>query len=197
MKPKNYFLLITIGWVLSLPLKAADSLFSKNPILPQHFTLQYAGNIGLISVGIGAEPITDRLVSELFVGYTPKYIADADIVTLSQKFTYRMYNLVGRNIPSLFPTVGASINLETGKNSLLQLPEKYPKGYYGTKALTFGLFAGSSYQKTLPPDGFLKRVEGYAEVGTLGTYLFYNIKRKEYFNPDIWSLSLGIRLYIK
>lgn len=166
----------------------------ESPLKPDHIKMQFAGNIGFISAGIGYETFGGKLHSDILIGYLPEFIGNTTVVTFSQKNTFNFRNFNYRPINKFNITVGASINVESGRNSFIKLPEYYPDGYYSTNAITFGLFAGLKYQGKYEPSSKIKQLEYYAEIGTLATYLYYSFYNEDYFEDDIYSLALGVNL---
>ena len=194
MKRNLVILFIILGY---RSIKANDTI-QKFPeyLLPDHIKIQFAGNIGFFSAGLGYEFFNNRLSSDILVGYVPTTITDETIINIVFKNTVRLFNLNRRNPDRMFTTFSFSTNFETGNNSFFILPDKYPDGYYSTKAITFGLNLGFVYRGNYKERKFFRQFEYYAEAGTLATYLYYNIKRKDYLNPDIFSLALGINIKI-
>jgi hypothetical protein len=184
-------ILIGAQWVSAF--NYAEKL-ANYPFRPDHFKSQFAGNIGVLSVGFGYNTFGGKISSDLMVGYAPKFITNAEIVTIAQKNTFRGHNLRINKLHRFYPIAGFSINIETGRNSFLKLPSRYPEGYYSTNAITYCVFTGLTYQGKYNNKAFIKQLEYYCEVGTLATYIYYNIMRKEYLNPDILSLALGINI---
>lgn len=174
---------------------------SDNQILaiikPDYFIGQYAGNIGFFSGGLGYDLFNGRLSGNLMIGYVPEEIANTSIVTISQKNIFRFRNFKPQLIHQFYPTTGFSVNMETGNNSFIVLPDRYPDGYYGTNAFTFSFFVGLNYQLEVQKSILFKQIEYYAEIGTLATYVYYAFKQRDYFNPDIWSLAIGMKLKLR
>lgn len=192
-----------IAFILIVLLLGQNSGFAQkeghnfsSPFLPDHITGQFAGNIGFLSVGFGYESFLGRLSSDLIVGYVPLFIGDATIITIAQKNTFKGRNFRFHKMKSFYPTVGFSVNIETGNNSFLQLPSRYPEGYYGTNAIKVGLFTGLSYKGKVNATSAFKQITYYAEVGTLASYIYYNFMQEDYFNTDIFSLALGLKIKI-
>ncbi len=194
-------IILVLSICMQINILFADDFYGKDynersPFRPDHLKGQFAGNIGFISAGFGYESFGGKLSSDLLLGYVPEFIGNATIFTIVQKNTIRGKNLRIKHLQHVYPLAGFSINVETGNNSFLTLPDYYPNGYYSTNAVTFSFFAGAAYQGKVRTNSFFKQIEYYAEVGTLGTYIYYNIKRKEYLNPDILSLAFGINIKI-
>lgn len=184
-----------IAIILCLGILSSNKGFGQRnefPLMPNQLKTQFAGNIGVVSAGFGKEFLNGRLNSSLIVGYVPEIIGNTEIITFSQKNTFRGHNFRNSKLNQFYPTVGFSINIESGNNSFLTLPDHYPNDYYSTNALTFGLFTGLTYQGKVRDDSWLERIEYFAEVGTLGMYVYYAIESNKYINPDIFSLAIGV-----
>ncbi|WP_299665683.1 hypothetical protein [uncultured Polaribacter sp.] len=172
--------------------KAKDSVW----YLPDYAKIQFAGNIGLLSVGVGYEIIHRAWYSEFLYGYVPESVSEAEkihLITIKNTFPICTKEM-GTNF-TLSPIVGFTASLETGNNSFLKVPEKYPKGYYITNAIHFTLFTGVSIHKKFPNSKMIKGADFYFELGTVETYLWYAITSKEVKLNDIFSTAIGVNLY--
>lgn len=167
---------------------------NRSKLLPDHAKIQFAGNIGFLSAGIGYDTFGGKLNSDLLIGYLPEYIGQTTVLTISQKNTFNFRNFSFQPINRLNVIAGFSVNVESGRNSFLKLPEYYPDGYYSTNSVTIGVFTGLKYKGKYNSDSRIKNIEYYAEIGTLATYLYYTFYNEDYFNTDIYSLALGINL---
>lgn len=194
---KNKIIILSL-YILSSSLSVFalnfSSASSKGSLYPDQFKAQFAGNIGVVSAGFGYQTFGGKIMSDLMVGYAPKFITNAEIVTIVQKNTFQGRNFKKNKLQRIYPIAGFSINIETGRNSFLKLPDRYPEGYYGTNAITYSIFSGLTYQGKVNNKAFVRQLEYYCEVGTLATYVYYNYMRKEYLNPDILSLALGVNI---
>lgn len=193
MKKVVLFLSLYAGFLL-IGVSKAKGQYHEFPLMPNRVKTQVAGNIGVVSAGFGKEFLNGRLNSSLIIGYVPKFVGKTEIVTFSQKNTFRGRNFETVALKQFYPTVGFSINMESGNNSFLILPDRYPKGYYSTNAITFGLFSGIVYQGKVWEGSKIERLEYFAEVGTLAMYVYYSMESKKYFNPDIFSLAIGVNI---
>jgi len=171
-----------------------DNFGHRSELLPDEVKLQFAGNIGFLAAGIGYETFGGKLNSDLLIGYLPEYIGKAEVLTIAQKNTFNFRNFKYKPIRRLNVIAGFSINVESGKNAFLRLPDYYPGGYYSTNAITFGLFTGLKYNGKYSSNSKIKQIEYFAEVGTLATYVYYAIYNEDYFEEDIYSLALGMNL---
>lgn len=183
--------------VISIGIQAGGfnrTMNQRSPLLPDHAKVQFAGNIGLLAAGFGYESFGGRLHSDLLVGYLPEIVGKATVITIAQKNTFNFRNFGYKPIRRFNITAGFSVNVESGKNSFVKLPEFYPDGYYSTNAIMFGLFTGIKYAGNYNPKSTIKQIEYFAEVGTMATYLYYVIYNEDYFEDDIYSLALGINM---
>lgn len=194
MKWQHYILFSAL---LSSVTVASGKSMLQSDLRPDHFRGQFAGNIGFLSLGAGYSWLNNHVASDLLVGYVPEQVGGTKILKLVQKNTVQ-FNIAEKGFFSkVKPLTGFSVNFETGRNSYVTPPDKYPAGYYGTNAFTFSFFTGVAYEVPFAKENVFSKVHYYAEVGTLATYLYYDFKRREYLNPEIWSLALGLKFTLK
>jgi hypothetical protein len=173
-----------------------DKVKDKAWYIPDYAKIQFAGNIGLLSVGVGYEVFKDVLYSELLYGYVPVSVSKAKeihLITIKNTFPF-FTKKIGNNF-TLSPIAGFTASLDTGNNSFLKLPDKYPKGYYITNAIHFTVFVGAKVHKNFVNSKIIKGADLYFELGTVETYLVYAITSKEVKINDVFSSAIGINLY--
>ncbi len=158
--------------------------------IPDYYKIQYAGNIGFISIGTGYEIFNNRLQSGILFGYVPESIGNTTIYTITQKNTFLIHDFKLNKKIEISPIIGLAISYEIGNNSYLFLPDKYPDGYYSTNAFHFPLFAGVKIKKTFSKDSKVKSIEFNIETCTTATCLYYSIINSEIERNDIKSLAL-------
>ena len=189
---KKVFSLLFIYAISSSAFGADSVMVRKYRTLPRVYTLQYAGNLGLVSGGLGYSLFKDKVRLGLFYGYVPKVFSTKAIHTLALKGTLNVFkSRAGQD--KLY--IGTTLNMERGNNSFLKLPDKYPKGYYQTNAFHFTVFTGVKSFFAVH-DRKLKGVEPYIECGTVDTYLYYCLSEKLSLFK-ILSLSAGLNLKFK
>lgn len=110
---------------ISLSINAQSKIFDN--IKPDHIKLQYAGNIGVISTGIGYSFFNNKIQSDLFYGYIPEFIGGANIHTISNKNTFKLIQFPFINKISLTHSIGFSIIYSKTNNTFFLLPKQYPK----------------------------------------------------------------------
>lgn len=188
---KIKLLYILVFVLISNIVYSSDTIpVQKKWFVPDYYKIQFAGNIGFISIGTGYEIFNNCLQSDILFGYVPESIGNTTVYTITQKNTFLIHNLKLNNNFEISPIIGFAISYETGNNSWLFLPDKYPDGYYSTNAFHFPLFAGAKIKKTFSKDSKIKSIEFNAEVGTIGTYLYYSIINSVIKCNEITSLAL-------
>ncbi|MEG1580797.1 MAG: hypothetical protein RR386_06015 [Bacteroidaceae bacterium] len=169
-------------------------------LAPNHMKLQFAGSIGLVSVGIGWHygKHHDQWETDLLVGYLPKFDSEKSKPTLTIKQSYLPWHLPIQNTRLVYAplTCGIFFNTVFGEDFWVNEPSKYPKKYYGfsTKIRTH-LFVGQriTYQIPQQKRKYNKCVSVYYELSTCDLYLVSFATNKSIRFYDILSLSLGLR----
>lgn len=195
MKKRNTFTLFAILFLTNVFANDTTLIKVKGWYVPDYTKVQFAGNIGLLSVGFGYQFLNNHLYSELLYGYVPASVSKAEAIhTITIKNTFPILNKEFKTI-TLSPITGFTASFETGNNSFLKLPEKYPSDYYGTNAFHFTFFIGAKAHKALIKNSTIKGVDLYFEFGSVDTYLWYAIIEKEVKINQIFSSAIGINLY--
>src|SRR5690606_37596654 len=139
-------------------------------IMPNNAKLQYAGNIGMFSVGAGYVSPNQKWKGDVFYGLVPGTYAEKPIHSFTLKGKYspinRTYN---HDIQVNWLNAGLWTNYSFGSKYFLKLPDYYDKGYYYFPTqLNIGAFVGSEirYQKW----GL------YYEVGTTEKHVINYVK---------------------
>jgi hypothetical protein len=154
-------LLIVLFFASSAFAQDSTSVKVKSWYIPDYATVQFAGNIGFFSVGIGYQLFNDHLYSELLYGYVPPAISKAEqIHTITLKNTFPLYTKKFSTF-SLSPIAGLTASYETGNNSFVVLPDKYPKGYYYPNAFHLTLFVGAKVHKDFTNQQIIKGADFY------------------------------------
>ena len=168
----------------------------KSWYVPDYVKAQFAGNIGLFSVGAGYQLFDKVLYSELLYGFVPEFASKADNIHLiTIKNTFPIYRkVIGENL-TITPIAGFTTTLDIGTNSFTTLPSFYPEGYYVPTAVHFTFFGGALVHKDFKKPKLFKGVDFYLELGTVETYLWYAITSKEVGVLDVFSTAVGVNFY--
>ncbi len=172
------------------------SVKEKSWYVPDYVKAQFAGNIGLFSVGAGYQLFDKVLSSELLYGFVPKSASKAENIHLiTIKNTFPIYRKkIGENL-TITPIAGIATTLDIGTTSFTTLPSKYPEGYYVPTAVHFTLFGGVMVHKDFKKPKIFKGVDFYVELGTVETYLWYALATEEVDLVDVFSTSIGVNFY--
>lgn len=197
MKIRKIFIVpILLLFVNNFYAQEAISVKEKSWYVPDYVKTQFAGNIGLVSVGAGYQLFNKKLYSELLYGFVPEFASRADNIHLiTIKNTFPIFRKeIGKNL-TIAPIAGFTTTLDIGTNSFTTLPSKYPEGYYVPTAVHFTFFAGALVHKDFKEPKIFKGVDFYLEFGTVETYLWYAITSKEVSVFDVFSADVGVNFY--
>ena len=168
-------------------------------LIPTQFILQNAGNMGLLSLGIGWNyGRRDQWETHLLVGRMPKYRSTRGKMTMTIKETFIPWRIdigKGWNVEPL--STGLYINTVFGHEFWNSQPNRYPDGYYflSTKC-RLNVFLGQRITKTVPNNRrkFIKSITGFYELSTCDLYLRSMFLNHSVHLNDIVGLSLGVKL---
>ena len=165
-----------------------------NKLVPDFVQMQYAGNIGLASGGIGYTLHKDLIQISLLNGYTPAAIAGKSVNTIALRGTFDVVRVPINNV-SIIGYVGLGCNFETsGRSFYTSLPERYPKKYHNLSAVHATAALGGRIHLPLGErEG--QGLDLYGETGTLDTYMYYYFKNKNLSLTHLFSAALGLRYH--
>ncbi|MGN0221033.1 MAG: hypothetical protein ACI4BA_02780 [Prevotella sp.] len=171
-------------------------------LIPTQSIIQYAGNMGLISIGMGWEYGKHRQwETDLLIGYLPKFQSRRGKLTMTLKETFIPWNVTLSNDFFLEPlTCGLYINTVYGHEFWSRQPSRYPDKYYealSTKA-RLNVFLGQRIGVYVPHARrkFVKEIRLFYEVSTCDLYVRSMIQDSDVSLWDILGLSLGIKLQL-
>jgi len=158
----------------------------KSNLLPKQGVIQYAGNLGLISIGLGNKIINGNAFVGLLYGYLPKSQNDVEAHTLAAKFKWNI-----KNTEKYTLYCGTGFTYTITKNTFAKLPDHYPEGYYKPNAFHLLPFVGTSLEFKKSSES-KKYIGVYLEIGSVDDYL-YNYLIKNSRNKDsILNLAVGV-----
>lgn len=161
---------------------------------PDYSTFQFAGNIGLFSVGFGFELFNQHLNSEILYGFVPKYYDIEAIHQFTLKNFMPIYHFRFKPF-TISPYAGFTASYETGRHSDLKLPDRYSKGYYRSNTFHFTAFAGAKLHRTFKKESWFSGADIYFELGALDSTLWYAIDSKEVTMNEVFSSAIGLNFY--
>lgn len=159
--------------------------------MPRHAVIQFAGDIGFISAGIGYTSRNKKFNGEILYGYVPKVVGGIAIHSVSGKFTWSPVKWVYHKLIINYFTAGIFVNYTFGHQYFGFSPPFYPYHYYGFPiAFHEGLFIGGAVGKN--------KMSLYYELGTNEKeFLSYIGNTKSLSLTDIIHLGLGARIQLK
>jgi hypothetical protein len=159
---------------------------------PDRAKLQFAGNIGFLSPGVGYAFARDRLEADLFFGWVPEAVGGTDVFSVTAKLTWLPWTVDAHGWRFRPATVALQLTNTFGRNFFVLEPEGYPRGYHILPtALRAGIALGGAAGR---PRWGLDRIGVYYELVALDLMLgFWAGNRDALSLSDVFSLSLGLR----
>jgi len=170
---------------------------SRPYLYPDHLVSQFAGNIGLLSAGIGYSYLNDKVQTEFLYGFVPAFESRTTIHILTAKTGYTSRS---RNINDKYSwtpvRAGAGISYSVGRQFFTQLPKHYPSGYYWfSTSFRLTPFVGSAISLNLNEGRTaFKKVQLYGDIGTTDIHLLsyaWNVKALKPW--DIINFAFGVK----
>lgn len=165
--------------------------------IPDHFVGQFAGNIGLFSVGPGYSYAKDKVQSDILYGYVPSFESNTSIHLLTVKTSWHPYTIQLSELFDLQPLrLGTGFSYSYGPQFYTRLPKRYPDNYYWwASSLRVTPFIGSSVSlKVGGAHTHIKRLEFYGELGTTDLDIVSKWHNSTLPLWDIWNLAFGTKL---
>ena len=178
-------------------------------LIPTHFVIQNAGNMGLLSAGIGWSYGKNRKwETDLLIGFIPRHDSSRLKVTTTLKGNYipwridLMPNTTGGDKPHwLFEPLTASLYLNTvyGSEFWKSQPSRYPDKYYEFMSTKFRLNVAFGQRITLKvPDNKRRRhsrIALFYEIGSCDLYIRSLFQGQDVSIGDIIGLSIGAKFF--
>jgi hypothetical protein len=161
---------------------------------PDQAKLQFAGNVGFLSPGVGYAWADRRLEADLFFGWVPRAVGGEDIVSFTGKLTWQPWELAIDRRWLVRPLAAAlQVTYTLGDDYFVTLPSRYRPHYYDfPTALRAGVALGGALARK--GSGAFREVGLYFELVALDAMLFLWAKNPEAVGPsDVFSLALGVR----
>jgi hypothetical protein len=170
-------------------------------LIPSYYKTQFAGGMGLISVGTGWDyGKNNQWETDVFFGFLPKYSTDKSKVTFTLKQNFIPWNIRVNHRLSIDPlTCGLYLNTIFGSEYWTTEPDKYPNNYYSfSTKMRFYVFAGQRFTWHINPRkrNYAKSMTFYYEWNTNDLYLASAVPNKYLGLRDIIKLSLGVKMQV-
>jgi hypothetical protein len=180
-----------LAGVLAVALAAPHAARAADGAWPDQARLQFAGNVGVLSPGVGWGWLGRRLELDLFLGWVPASLG-GELWSTTAKVTWMPWRerLAGLTVRPL--TVAAQLSYTFGDEYWVRLPSRYPAGYHPLPtALRSALALGASAGR---PAFGLDEVGVYAELVALDLMLGLWLGNRDALGPeDVFSLAIGVR----
>ena len=169
---------------------------------PSQFIMQNAGNMGLLSFGLGWNyGKRNQWETHLLFGWIPKYKGHSVRMTMTLKETYIPWNKRLGEEWRLEPlTVGLYANTVFGKAFWRSQPSRYPDKYYQflSTRVRLNVFLGQRITVIVPNNKrkFIKSMTAFYELSTCDLYIRCMFQDSSIKLKDIVGLSLGLKMQI-
>lgn len=175
-----------------------DASTRRQWYVPQFIPFQYAGNIGVVSTGLGYSTRTRNYHLSLLYGYVPKSVGGTYIHTVAAKNTFPITRYAMKNNQLLIPYLGLGLSVEVSGNAFFRQPAHFPESYYDFPKNVHVLAYGGAKMQHIFNESWsgLRGVEFFAEAGTIDIYLWYKSMSREIRFNEIFSLALGVNLLL-
>lgn len=173
-----------------------------NSLIPTQFITQFAGNMGMLSVGVGWDyGRRSQFETNLLVGYLPKFHSSSAKITMTLKQNFVPWRLpVGSDFHFEPLSCGIYFNTVFGQEFWSKQPKRYPDKYYpflSTK-VRINVFAGQRFSVIVPHNRrkFIKSLTAFYEVNTCDLYVRAMVQDSNVSLWDAISLSLGLKFQL-
>lgn len=170
-----------------------------NKLIPRYSKLQYAGSIGIVSIGGGWNYYRNHWETDFLFGIVPRNSDKHAMVTFTLKQNYIPFNIRLSNKFSFEPlTCGVFVNTLLDRDFWNVAPDKYPKGYYWfSTRMRIHAFAGERITLNLNREkSWHKSISFFYELSTCDIYFLNAINNSTLKPKDYLSLAFGIKLQI-
>lgn len=170
-------------------------------LIPTHTKLQFAGNMGLLSLGTGWDyGKRNQWETDLFFGILPKYDSKRTKITMTLKQNYMPWSIdLGKTFSVEPLSCGIYFNTVFGDEFWTHEPDRYPKGYYGfSSKVRIHVFLGQRLTYDIPPHLRLgaRAVTFFYEISTCDLYVVSAFTNKYLKPKDYLSLSFGLKMQL-
>lgn len=160
-----------------------------------YIPIQFAGNIGFISGGIGYRPLSDKYQLSLVYGYVPSSVSAVTSHLVTGKNIFHIYQFPVSKVRTFIPYAAVGISLEVKGRSFFTQPDIMPRGYYDFPKSIHAIPAiGMKLRhRNLKPRGF-QSTEFFIEATSVDAYIWYRTCSDDVRFSQIISLALGVHL---
>lgn len=171
-------------------------------LVPTYSKLQFAGNMGLLSIGTGWDyGKRNQWETDLLFGYLPKFDSKRSKITMTLKQNYIPWNLrLGEGPFSFEPlTTGLYFNTVFGDEFWVGEPDRYPSGYYGfSSKIRIHIFLGQRLTFDIPRTKryMARSITLFYELSSCDLYVVSAFTNRYLKPSDYLSLSFGLKMQL-
>ncbi|MFA6872963.1 MAG: hypothetical protein WCQ86_03140 [Bacteroidaceae bacterium] len=168
-------------------------------LIPQYYKVQYAGSIGLVSIGVGWSYCKERLETDLLWGIVPQYDDSRSKLTFTIREQYIPFHIILGDTRWSVEPLTASFFMNTILDGRFWEEEpkgKYPSSYYNfSTKVRFNLGIGQQITLDLPTK-YHKSVSFYYQLSSCDLYIASYATNKYLKLKDILSLAFGVKVRV-
>ncbi len=171
-------------------------------LIPTQSIFQYAGNMGLFSVGMGWDYGRHKQwETNLLFGFLPKYRSGNNKITMTLKQNFIPWSFRLNDLWAVEPlSCGLYMNTVFGSEFWNDEPARYPDDYYpflNTK-VRLNIFLGQRVELIVPKNRrkLLKSITAFYEVSACDLHIRAKFQSSHVKIKDILSLSLGLKFQL-
>lgn len=182
--------------------KRVESYKSQwDKLTPRYVKIQYAGGMGLISIGTGWDYGKNKQwETDLLFGYLPRYSTKKSKITFTLKQNFIPWSKRLNKNFSLEPlATGLYVNTIFDGEFWVNEPDKYPNGYYSfSTKMRFNIYIGQRITFHIPSEKrfFTKSITAFYEISSNDLYIA-SAFTNSYLKPtDYLRLSFGLKMQL-
>lgn len=168
-------------------------------LIPRYTKLQFAGSMGMLSIGPGWNYGKNHWETDLLFGFIPRNADKHAMATMTLKQNYIPWHLPVGDRWVIEPlSAGMYINTLLDGDFWVKNPERYPKGYYTfSTRVRMHVFLGERITLNLKrKKRWNQSITFFYELSSCDLYLI-SAFTNHYLRPrDYLSLSLGVKLQV-
>lgn len=169
-------------------------------LIPNEMTIQYAGNVGLNSVGLTWDYAKDDcLETTVLLGYVPAYSNYSSTICLSAREMYTPWRLhLTKNVDFSPVSTGMMVSFTFGEDFWVVEPDYFPDHYYGfSSSVRFFVLLGQQFDFNIKThSGKIKKISFYYQANTYDLMIIDYCNSKYLKLWDIIGLGLGLKIQL-
>lgn len=172
-------------------------------LIPTHTKMQYAGGMGLISLGAGWDyGKNNQWETDVFLGFLPRYSTKENKITFTLKQNYIPWKVdLGKDNDFFLEPMACGLYINTILNGdfWVSEPDKYPNGYYSfSTRMRFNIYIGQRIGYKIPENKrfFAKSISLFYELSTNDLYMVSAFSNPYLKPTDYLRLSFGVKFQL-